>query len=72
MVKNMIAKLGKTLKSLHNDEQGAEMIEYVLVVAAIALPLVAVVIWYWKDLSKWVKSLWDEAKTGQGTDPDTL
>ena len=55
--------MGRKVMAFHKDEQGAEMLEYVLVVAAIALPLLAVVIYYWKDLATWVKGLWEDTKT---------
>ncbi len=71
----------KTLQSIkdklvafHKDEQGADMVEYILIVAAVSLPLLGVIIWYWHDISKWAKGLWDSAKddTKSGTDPSTL
>ena len=68
MVRELIGKA----RALHRDEQGAEMLEYVLVFAAIALPLLAVVIWFWKDIAQWAGNLWQNAKSGQGTDPGTL
>ena len=68
MVKSLLSKM----KALHEDDQGATMIEYALVFAAVALPLLAVLIYFWKDISKWAGELWEQAKTGQGTDPDTL
>ena len=68
MVKNIM----QGIRTLHRDEQGAEMLEYVLVFAAIALPLLAVVIWFWKDIAKWAGELWSSAKSGEGTSPDDL
>ena len=68
----MLSLLKKELKALYHDEQGAEMMEYVLVVAAIALPLLGVVIWFWKDLVRWVNSLWGNAQNKQGTDPSSV
>ena len=68
----LLRSISKGLKSLHKDEQGADMIEYILIVAAIALPLLGVIIWFWKDISAWVKESYDEAKTGEGTNPDDL
>ncbi len=65
--------IGKTLKALHSDEQGADMVEYVLIVAAVALPLLAVIIWFWKDISGWVGEAYDEIRSGTAeTDPKTL
>ncbi len=67
----------KWLKALHNDEQGADMVEYVLIVAAVALPLLAVIIWFWKDIGAWAGRAWGEIKdtntlSGGETDPGTL
>ncbi len=71
-LRNLLKKTSRSLKALHSDEQGADMIEYILIVAAIALPLLGVIIWFWQDISAWVKESYDEAKTGEGTNPDDL
>ena len=68
----LLRNISRGLRSLHRDEQGADMIEYILIVAAISLPLLGVIIWFWKDISAWVKESYDEAKTGEGTNPDDL
>jgi Flp pilus assembly pilin Flp len=60
------------MKAMHSDEQGASMVEYILIVAAVALPLLGVLIWFWKDISKWASDLWEQSKSGQGTNPGTL
>ena len=73
MVKSMAKRLGKMLKAIHKDEQGADMVEYILIFAAISLPLVAVIIWFWHDISNWASELWDQTKTGnQVTKPGQL
>ena len=46
----MFQAIGKRLRALHRDEQGADMVEYILIVAAIGLPLLAVIIYFWKDV----------------------
>ncbi|MFP4140841.1 MAG: Flp family type IVb pilin [Planctomycetota bacterium] len=71
-MKTLMKNLGRTLKSLHDDEGGADMVEYILVVAAIALPLLGVVIWFWKDISREAASWWDKAKGQEGLSPDEL
>lgn len=48
----------KRLRSLHEDEQGADMIEYVLIVAAVALPILALIIYFKDDLVSWVEDQW--------------
>ncbi|MFP4105982.1 MAG: Flp family type IVb pilin [Phycisphaerae bacterium] len=66
----IVEKTKKTLKSLHEDEQGADMIEYILILAAIALPFLALVLWFGKDITVWAKDLWTGAKAHEQTDPD--
>ena len=68
----MLKAISKTLQALHRDEQGADMVEYILIVAAIALPVLALVIWFWKDMAIWAKGLWDSAKAEEGHDPGDL
>ncbi len=65
--------LWNRLLAIHRDEQGADMVEYVLIVAVVALPLLGVLIWFWKDISRWVGELYQDIKGGSGgTDPGTL
>lgn len=52
----------RRVKALHRDEQGADMVEYILLIAAVALPLLAVMIWFWKDISAWARTLYEDAK----------
>lgn len=69
----MLKRIGRKLRALHRDEQGADMVEYILIVAAVALPLLGVMIWFWKDLSRWVGDAWEVIKGGGGEqDPSDL
>ena len=69
----MLRWIGNKLKALHADEQGADMVEYVLIVAAVALPLLAVIIWFWKDISRWVGQAYQDIRGGsEGTNPTEL
>lgn len=69
----MRKRIANTLKALHRDEQGADMVEYVLIFAAVALPLLAVIIWFWKDISQWAGEAWQEVRGGSAeTNPDDL
>ena len=64
-----------TLKSmvsrLHRDEKGADMVEYILLIAAIGIPLLAVVIFFWKDIVRWVNEKFQNMKgeSYEGVDP---
>jgi len=59
----------KKLKSLHRDEQGADMVEYILVIAVVALPLVGVLVWFRKEIVQWAAELWEAVKGGEATSP---
>ena len=72
-MKAMLRQFRRAMKRLHRDERGAEMVEYILIIAAIALPLLAVIIWFWRDISEWVEEAWLDIKGGsEGTAPSDL
>ena len=52
--RTMSTTLKKMLNALHNDQRGAGMVEYVLIIAGVALPLLAVIIWFWGEIKDWV------------------
>ena len=62
----MLKSIKKTLGALHTDDQGADMVEYILIVAAVSLPLLAVIIWFWQDIGKTVDEWWGEIKDSSG------
>ena len=65
----MLKTLKSKLSALHRDEQGADMIEYILIIAAIGLPLLAVIIWFRKDIAEWIKEQYENIK-GEAQDDD--
>jgi len=68
MVKTMLRQLRDGARAFHKDEQGAEMLEYILIFAAIALPVLGVVIYFWKDIRDWALQKWEDTK-GDIDDP---
>ena len=68
MVKTMLSRFRGRIRALHKDEEGAEMLEYILIFAAIALPVLGVVIWFWKDIRDWAVDKWEDTK-GDVDDP---
>jgi Flp pilus assembly pilin Flp len=59
----MFKGIKKTLSALHKDEKGADMVEYILIVAAVGLPLLAVIIWFWGEIRDQVTDWWDSIKS---------
>ena len=59
----MLKAIKKTFGALHRDERGADMVEYILIVAAIALPLLGVIIWFYDDIKQWIFEQTEEIKT---------
>ncbi|MEM1353597.1 MAG: hypothetical protein AAGC44_00440 [Planctomycetota bacterium] len=67
-MKKLIARTKQGLTKLHRDEQGAEGFEKLLIIAAIALPLLGLLIFFAGDLREWVVDNWDQVK-GDAPDP---
>ena len=57
-----MSRFWSTMARLHRDEQGAEKVEYLLILAAVALPLLGVLIYYRNELSDWIGTIWTTAK----------
>lgn len=51
-------RAGTALRRFDRDEAGAEGLEKLLILAAIALPLLGLLIWFKDDLVQWVKDVW--------------
>ena len=72
MGKSMFKGIKKMLSALHRDEQGADMVEYILIVAAVGLPLLAVIIWFWHDIASAVDEWWGNIRGASGGASGTL
>lgn len=63
--KNSPASLWRLLQKVHRDEKGAVSIETVLIIAAIALPILIFVIKYgWPRIRLWFNSQMNELESG--------
>ena len=60
MKRSLAKKFVSRLSAMHRDEQGAALIEYILIIAAVALPLLGVVIWFKDDIYDWVGDVYNE------------
>ena len=74
----MVVGLGKGsglvshLKRLHHDERGIEGVEWVLIIAAIALPLMGLLWWFAGDIKDWVVGIWEDARGKVDSDRDSF
>lgn len=69
MTKQWTSRMRDGLRRLHRDEQGADMLEYILILAAIALPVLGVILYFWNDIKVWVGEAYEDIRSGEGTDP---
>jgi len=60
---DIIRHVRAALDRLWHDEQGAEGLEKLLILALLILPLLAVLIIFGKDIRDWVGTKWDDVKT---------
>ncbi len=59
----MLKKLKSKILAFHRDQQGADMVEYILIIAAIALPLLAIVIIFRNEIKDWMYELFGNVKS---------
>ncbi|MDK1030731.1 MAG: hypothetical protein QGD94_01855 [Planctomycetia bacterium] len=60
-------RLVEEFKRLNRDERGAEGIEMLLIIVAVALPLLGLLIYFRKEINTWLKDIW-EKRVGEGTE----
>lgn len=53
----------RRLAAFHRDERGAEGLEKILILAAVALPLLGLLIAYRKEINGWINNIWSTTKT---------
>jgi Flp pilus assembly pilin Flp len=66
---NLIRNIRTTLGRLHRDEQGADMVEYALIVLAIALPLIGVIIVFRDELWELISGQWEDVQDDYEMNP---
>ncbi|MBS3821207.1 MAG: Flp family type IVb pilin [Planctomycetes bacterium] len=66
---NLIRNIRTTLGRLHRDERGADMVEYALIVLAIALPLIGVIIVFRDELWELITGQWEDVQDDYEMNP---
>jgi Flp pilus assembly pilin Flp len=62
--------LWKLLHRVHEDERGAQTLEVILIIAAIALPILIFLITQWDKIKEWVLKQIDILTRGGGVPLD--
>lgn len=70
-MKDHLNHIKQGLVELWQDDQGAEGLEKVLILAAVALPLLAVLLFFAGDIREWVADNW-EAVVGTSGDSNDV
>lgn len=58
----MTQRIGRGIRRFWQNEQGAEGLEKLLILALIVLPLLAVLIFFAEDIKEWMTGKWDDVK----------
>lgn len=66
----MLTNMKAAVLELWNDEQGAEGLEKILIIAAIALPLLAVLLFFSEAIKDWVTAEWGNVQDNQQDSSD--
>ena len=67
MAGKTLSRVRAGLRALHKDEQGADMLEYILILAAIVVPILGLVLWFRNEIYTWAVEKWREI-TGKAED----
>ena len=70
MVKHLLKRSLGRLRQLHRDQQGADMVEYILLVAVVALPLLAVIIYYRDKIRDLLADMFGDIESDATMDPE--
>jgi Flp pilus assembly pilin Flp len=70
MMANLAKTAWKRIRQLDRDERGADMVEYILLVAVIALPLLAVIIYYRDKIRDILADMFGDIESSTELDPN--
>jgi Flp pilus assembly pilin Flp len=64
-----LSNIKHSMLELWHDDRGAEGLEKLLIIAAVALPLLAVLLFFSGSIKEWVQRNWGEVTDNPGADP---
>ncbi|MFN3168972.1 MAG: hypothetical protein ACE37H_18135 [Phycisphaeraceae bacterium] len=68
-MKKALSNIKQGALELWRDDRGAEGLEKLLIIAAVALPLLAVLLFFSGSIKRWVQENWGEVTDNPGADP---
>ena len=68
-MKQALSNLKQGALELWRDDRGAEGLEKLLIIAAVALPLLAVLLFFSGSIKRWVQDRWQDVTGNPGADP---
>ena len=71
-MKNLITQIKTAAMRLHRDEQGAEGLEKLLIIAAIVLPLLGLLIVFREAITDYVTGSWEDVRKDANYDEPVL
>ena len=66
----LLTNMKETSLELWRDDRGAEGLEKVLIIAAIALPLLAILLFFSGEIKDWVTREWDNVQDNEQDSSD--
>ena len=68
-IRKSVKRVAGVARRLHEDEQGAEGLEKLLIIAAIVLPMLGLLIFFRGAINDWVNNQWNDVSGNQGSLP---
>jgi len=67
-MRTLAKRMRQALQRFDDDEQGADALEKLLIIAAIVLPLLGLLIFFRDELDQWVTNWWEKIRSQGDTD----
>jgi|GEM_PF-1019709 len=71
-MKQTLSNIKQGILDIWNDEEGAQMVEKILIVAAISIPLLGLLLFFSDDIKEWVSDRWGDVKDKSDSDNGPL
>lgn len=59
----MLPSIRMALTDLHRDQRGMTVVEIILLISLIVLPIILLLVFFGKDIKRFIQSMWTQTKT---------